>query len=135
MYGTRDAVYEGTAVSTKHGLRRDDLFKGKNGRIWSQKEYQKMKKHGRKNLGIWTACLYLARWDLGTRGFVAVKKGTELYNLTKEFYTKAGTEQGTELREALDEIYGVIVEPGSEASDNEDDETCSDASNSDPPAI
>ena len=34
----------------------------------------------------WVACVAKARKELGVKGFVAIKKGTPLYNRAKELY-------------------------------------------------
>merc|ERR1719411_2131113 len=67
---------------TKGGLVKAQLVKTKSGKIVSKKKFATGKKNFKKSgLGKWTAAVQKARAELGVTGFVAIKKGTKIYNL------------------------------------------------------
>ena len=81
-------VWSGTADRTKGGLVKKDLCLNKNGKVVSKKQSAKAQKNFKKSgLGKWCAAMMKARKELGLTGFVACKKGTAYYKLTKKFYT------------------------------------------------
>merc|ERR1712098_879865 len=69
-------------------LTKGDLIKNKAGRIVSKKQSLRAKKMYAKGIGKWTAALQKARKALGTKGFVAVKKGSPLYKKARESFTQ-----------------------------------------------
>merc|ERR1739848_52823 len=75
-------VFKGTKVKTVGGLKKADLIKTKSGKIVSKKASAA----GKKN--AWIAAVVKARKALGTKGFVAVKKGSALYSKAKSFYKR-----------------------------------------------
>ena len=83
----RSQVFRGKKAKTAGGMSKDKLMKNKNGRIVSKKASA----HGKKALGPWIAAVAKARKALGTKGFVAIKKGTPLYNKAKSFYGKGAS--------------------------------------------
>ena len=72
-------VLRGTKEKTVGGLTASSLIKNKSGRVVSKKLSLK----GKKN--TWMLAVQKARKALKIKGFVAVKKGTELYKKAKEF--------------------------------------------------
>merc|ERR1712224_521830 len=77
-------VYKGSKVKTTGGLKKTDLIKGFGGKIVSKKASAASK----KKLGGWLAAVAKARKALGTKGFVAIKKGSPLYTKAKSFYKR-----------------------------------------------
>merc|ERR1712146_750692 len=78
-------VFNGTKDKTYTDLNKIDLVKNKNGRTVSKKQLA----HGKKayaNIKGWTVAVQKARKALGVKGFVAIKKGSALYNKAKELY-------------------------------------------------
>merc|ERR1712070_1170042 len=67
-------------------LRKADLMKNKAGRVVSKKLSLRAKKMYAKGIGKWTAAVQKARKALGTKGFVAIKKGSPLYKKAREFF-------------------------------------------------
>merc|ERR1711937_375259 len=78
-------VFSGTKAKTSTGLTKSDLTKSKSGKIVSKKKSVLGKKLYAQIKG-WTVAVQKARKALGVKGFVAVKKGTPLYNKAKELY-------------------------------------------------
>merc|ERR1711934_267025 len=74
-------VFRGSKEKTIGGLQKSDLIKNKHGRIVSKKASLRAK----KNSG-WTSAIVKARKALGLKGFVAIKKGSDLYKKAKELY-------------------------------------------------
>merc|ERR1712046_514372 len=79
-------AFRGNPTGGATTLKKADLMKNKNGRIVSKKLSANGKKVYAKTIGKWTAAVVKARKALGTKGFVAVKKGTPLYKKAKELY-------------------------------------------------
>merc|ERR1712118_75311 len=79
-------VFRGSKVKTTGGLKQTDLVKNKNGRIVSKKASAAAKKRYASGVKAWITAVQKARTTLGLKGFVAIKKGTPLYNKAKEFY-------------------------------------------------
>merc|ERR1712139_319907 len=77
-------VFKGKKEKTKSGLKKSDLMKGYGGKIVSKKASASAK----KKLGGWLAAVAKARKALGTKGFVAIKKGSPLYAKAKSFYKR-----------------------------------------------
>ena len=84
----RSQVFRGKKAKTGSGATKDKLMKNKNGRIVSKKASSNAKKTFQKRLGPWLAAVAKARKALGCKGFVAIKKGSALYNKAKGFYGK-----------------------------------------------
>merc|ERR1712025_178924 len=74
-------VFRGSKEKTVGGLTKSDLIKNKYGKIVSKKASLRAK----KNSG-WTTAIQKARKALGIKGFVAIKKGSDLYKKAKELY-------------------------------------------------
>merc|ERR1711903_145804 len=79
-------VFSGTKTKTTSGLKKTDLIKSKSGKIVSRKRNALGKKAYARIRG-WTAAVVKARKVMNVKGFVAIKRGTPLYNKAKEFYT------------------------------------------------
>jgi len=75
-------VFAGKASKSKGGLTKGDLVKSKSGKIVSKKASAKGKK------SPWIAAVAAARKALNLKGFVAIKKGSPLYNKAKQLYKK-----------------------------------------------
>merc|ERR1712031_66800 len=78
-------VFSGTKAKTSTGLTKSDLTRSKSGKIVSKKKSVLGKKLYSQIKG-WVVAVQKARKALGVKGFVAVKKGTSLYNKAKECY-------------------------------------------------
>merc|ERR1712118_264907 len=72
-------VFRGSKEKTTGGMTASSLTKNKHGRVVSKKQSAL----GKKN--TWMIAVQKARKALKIKGFVAVKKGTELYKKAKEF--------------------------------------------------
>merc|ERR1712153_171458 len=72
-------AFAGKISKTKGGLTASGLTKNKNGRIVSKKKSALSKKNS------WMIAVQKARKALKVKGFVAIKKGSELYEKAKEF--------------------------------------------------
>merc|ERR1719454_39589 len=72
-------VFRGSKTKTVGGLTATSLTKNKHGRVVSKKRSALAKKN------TWMIAIQKARKALKVKGFVAVKKGTELYKMAKEF--------------------------------------------------
>merc|ERR1712224_794365 len=73
-------AFAGKLQKTTSGLKKDDLTKNKHGRVVSKKMSARAKN------SKWIAAVVQARKALGSKGFVAVKKGTPLYTKAKSIY-------------------------------------------------
>merc|ERR1712151_985990 len=80
------SVFSGRKEKTSSGLKKADLMKSKSGKVVSKKRSLFAKKRYASTIGKWTAAVTKARKALGVKGFVAVKKGSALYNKAKQFY-------------------------------------------------
>merc|ERR1719159_1984137 len=81
----KSVVFRGSKAKTSSGLTKNDLVSNKRGKIVSKKSLA----HGKKmyaNIKGWTVAVQKARKALNVKGFVAVKKGSPLYNKAKEFF-------------------------------------------------
>merc|ERR1711959_519223 len=83
----RASVFSGSKSKTASGLKKGDLTKSKSGKIVSKKA-SAAGKRAYKNISGWTKAVSKARKQLKVKGFVAVKKGSALYKLAKDFYGK-----------------------------------------------
>merc|ERR1712093_896271 len=81
----KSVVFRGTKAKTIGGLKKTDLVKNKSGKIVSRKQSANGKK-AFKNIKGWTVAVSKARKFLKIKGFLAVKKGSPLYNKAREFY-------------------------------------------------
>ena len=77
-------VFRGTKEKTAGGMTKSDLIKNKYGKIVSKKRSLFAKKNN--YIKGWTTAVQKARKALGLKGFVAIKKGSPLYNKAKELY-------------------------------------------------
>merc|ERR1711935_151509 len=75
-------VFAGKTNKPHGGLAKGDLIKSKSGKIVSKKASAKGKK------SPWIAAVAAARKALNLKGFVAIKKGSPLYNKAKALYKK-----------------------------------------------
>merc|ERR1712159_23558 len=82
----RAVVFHGTKEKTYTGLTKSDLIKNKYGKIVSKKASLRAKKNN--YIKGWITAVKQARKALGLKGFVAIKKGSALYNKAKELYKK-----------------------------------------------
>ena len=76
----KSLVLKGNRVTTKGGLTAADLCRNQYGKTVNKKR----RAFGQKN--SWMAAVCGARQALGLKGWVAVKKGSELYQKAKELY-------------------------------------------------
>merc|ERR1712054_610806 len=81
--GSKIQVLKGLKVRTKGGMRAADLMKNKNGKVVSKKRHAQGMKAYERNLAKWVEAFSKARKELHLEGFVACKKGSELYNRAK----------------------------------------------------
>jgi len=82
----RAAVFSGKKEKTITQLTKADLIKNKRGKIVTKK----MSALGKKRytqIKSWVEAVQKARKNLGIKGFVAIKKGSALYNAAKALYT------------------------------------------------
>ena len=79
-------AFRGHATGGATTLKKADLIKNKQGRIVSKKQSMLAKVRYAKGIGKWTAAFMKARKALRVKGFVALKKGTPLYDKAKQLY-------------------------------------------------
>merc|ERR1712137_659258 len=84
--GAKARVFRGSKERTSGGLKKTDLIKSKAGKIVSKKMSAAAMKKYASTIGRWTMAVTKARKALGVKGFVAVKKGSALYNRAQQFY-------------------------------------------------
>merc|ERR1719235_2215590 len=82
----KSVVFRGTKAKTLSGLTKADLVQNKRGKIVTKKQQAKGKALYAKHAKAWISAVQKARKALGLTGFVAIKKGSPLYNKAKEFY-------------------------------------------------
>lgn len=81
------SVFRGTKVKTSGGLTKDGLKKSSSGKIVSKAASDAAKKRsGFKHVIRWNKSFMAARAEMGIKGMVLPKKGTQLYALTKQYY-------------------------------------------------
>jgi len=83
--GSKSQVLKGLKLKTKGGLRASDLMKNKSGKVVSKKKQAAGRKAYEKNLATWVNACTRARKELHLTGFVAIKRGTDVYNRAKGF--------------------------------------------------
>merc|ERR1711909_222864 len=79
-------VFRGSNEKTVGGLKKTDLIRSKAGKIVSKKMSAVAMKRYASTIGRWTLACTKARKALGVKGFVAVKKGSALYNRAQQLY-------------------------------------------------
>merc|ERR1711904_228403 len=79
-------VFRGSKAKTSTGLTKADLVKNKRGKIVTKKQQAKGKGLYAQFGKNWITAVVKARKALGVKGFVAIKKGSPLYNKAKELY-------------------------------------------------
>merc|ERR1712146_77762 len=82
----RAVVFRGSKAKTMSGLTATDLTRNKNGKIVSKKASARGKKNYATTVKGWIVAVQKARKALGVKGFLAIKKGTPLYQKAKELY-------------------------------------------------
>merc|ERR1712031_3025 len=82
----RAVVFRGTKEKTYTGMTKGDLIRNARGKIVSKKASAAAKKRYATGLKGWAVAVQKARKALGLKGFVAIKKGSALYNKAKELY-------------------------------------------------
>merc|ERR1711977_423987 len=82
----RAVVFHGTKEKTYTGLTKGDLIKNSRGKIVSKKASALSKKRYATSVKGWIVAVQKARKALGVKGFVAIKKGSALYQKAKELY-------------------------------------------------
>merc|ERR1712032_111550 len=83
----RAVVFSGSKEKTKTGLQKSDLMRNKFGKIVSKKASAAGKKRYAQIKG-WIMAVQKAKKQLGVQGFVAIKKGSDLYKKAKELYSQ-----------------------------------------------
>merc|ERR1712218_420339 len=78
-------VFQGKFSKTASGLTKDGLAKNKDGKIVSKKQ-QATGKQRFKNVKPWIDAIKKARKEMGVSGFVAVKKGSDLYTKARAIF-------------------------------------------------
>merc|ERR1712137_55501 len=78
-------VFKGLKEKTSGGLKKDDVMLNKRGKVVSKRRSARAKIQY-KNISGWHKAFMQARKVLGITGFLPVKKGTQLYIKTREFY-------------------------------------------------
>merc|ERR1719174_2407403 len=86
VVGKKAAVFAGRREHTVGGLKKTDLKKNKQGKVVSAKASARGKKDFSR-IKAWVDACKQARKELKVKGFVAIKKGSPLYNKTKQIYT------------------------------------------------
>merc|ERR1712167_415590 len=82
----RSVVFRGTKEKTATGMTKGDLIKNSRGKIVSKKQSALAKKRYATGIKGWVVAVQKARKALGVEGFVAIKKGSALYQKAKELY-------------------------------------------------
>ena len=72
----------GNKVKTAGGFTKADLMKTKTGKIITKRQHARGKK-AYKNIKGWTVAVQKAKKELNLKGFVAVRRGTPLYETAK----------------------------------------------------
>ena len=71
------------------GQEKKHLMKNKRGKIVSKKANSAgLRTYKRNGLDKWTKAVMMARKNLGLKGFVAIKKGTDYYKEAMRLYKK-----------------------------------------------
>ena len=77
---------KGNKTRTASGLTKADLMRTKTGKIVTKRQHARGKK-AYKYIKGWTIAIQKAKKKLNLQGFVAIKKGTFLYEMAKAIYT------------------------------------------------
>merc|ERR1719194_233416 len=80
----RAVVFRGNKEKTYTGLTKTDLIKNSRGKIVSKKSSAHAKKRYATSIKGWIVAVQKARKALGVKGFVAIKKGSALYNKARK---------------------------------------------------
>ena len=99
LVGSRRCVYNGSAIRTSGGLKKEDILKiQRTTRIVRSKSgtetpkpvfaYVPKKKHALGKVNLWAQAIKEARKKLKLTGFVKVEKGTDFYNTAKKIHTR-----------------------------------------------
>ena len=84
-YGSRRQVMNGSKEKTRCSrLEKSDLIRNKKGYLVSKRQHEAGKRRSR-NIGFqtWNIACRLAKEKLNLKGFILIKKGTEVYKLAK----------------------------------------------------
>ena len=86
----KGSVFRGNKARTKAGQRQSELTRNRSGRVvsWKQSAAGKASFATNTKLQAWLDACARARKELGTKGFVPVKKGSALYAKAKELLGK-----------------------------------------------
>lgn len=76
----------GRELTTSGHLKKCDLTKNRLGKIVSKRRSARAKQGYASTIGKWTQAVVKARYALGIKGFLVVKKGSPVYNKAREFY-------------------------------------------------
>jgi hypothetical protein len=76
----------GKELTTSGRLKKADLTKNRLGKIVSKRRSARAKQGYASTIGKWTQAVVKARYALGIKGFLVVKKGSPVYNKAREFY-------------------------------------------------
>lgn len=83
--GSRSDVLLGKKERTRTGIKQHDLMKNKEGKVVSKRK-SALGKRNFVHVAKWISACVQARSELGLVGFVAVRKGSSLYNKARELY-------------------------------------------------
>jgi len=81
--GAKALVYKGKKLKTSSGLKKEDLTRGKRGRIVS------LRKHRLGKANKWAQATAKARSAKGVSGFRLLKKGDSFYQMVKHIFAEA----------------------------------------------
>ena len=79
-------VWNGTREKTVGGLKKSDLIMNKRGRVVSKRRSKLAQKRLGSSIGAWCAAIKTVRKEMGLKGFVPCKKGTEYYKKVVALY-------------------------------------------------
>ena len=79
-------VWNGTREKTVGGLRKKDLLMNKRGKVVSKRQSKNAQKRMKTTIGAWCAAIKTVRKEMGLKGFVPCKKGTEYYKRVNALY-------------------------------------------------
>merc|ERR1719146_335890 len=82
----RAVVFHGNKEKTASGMTKANLIKNSRGLIVSKKASARSKARYASTIKGWIVAVQKARKALGVKGFMAIKKGSALYNKSKEIY-------------------------------------------------
>jgi len=96
----RSKVLRGTFTKTRGGLTQDSLMRNCRGRIVSKKKVA-MGKQRFGTIRPWVEAIKRARVEMGSVGFVTLKKGSAFYNKVREIYEKSKRAPAGKVPEAV----------------------------------